>query len=360
MSSLCTACDRGVAAVWIVHSPCPLAELLLVKNEVARVHNLLERVARQRTAALMGIVNVTPNSFYDGGRYETPEAGRQRVVQLLADGADILDIGGESSKPGAPAVPAEQQLQRIGSALAEALSHDAIVSIDTASASVAHETLERGAHIINDVTCLRDPELASAVARHDAYLILSHARCHQSQMAGFSEWPDDAYEDVVLEVRGDLRAAREVAVGRGVRPERVWFDPGLGFSKNARQSIELLSRISTLTGDATPLVVGTSRKSFINALHPSAPEDRLGGTIAASLWASRAGAHVLRVHDVAVVRQALLVDTALYEARVEAEDPALGLTGTPLQEAPSQEGPSRGQAVSPASPALARAPGETT
>lgn len=332
------------SAVWIVHSPCPLAEVLLVKNDVARVHNLLSRVARQRTAALMGIVNVTPNSFYDGGQYETPEAGRQRVVQLLADGADILDIGGESSKPGAPAVPAAQQLERIGGALTEALSHDAIVSIDTASAAVANDTLARGAQIINDVTCLRDPELADAVARHDAYLILSHARCHQSQMAGFSEWPDDAYDDVVLEVRNDLRAARELAVERGVRPERVWFDPGLGFSKNARQSIELLSRISTLTGDGTPLVVGTSRKSFINALHPSAPEDRLGGTIAASLWASREGAQVLRVHDVAVVRQALLVDTALFEARMEANDPALGLSGASL----------------PVPPARAGAPGEPT
>ncbi len=275
----------------------------------------------------MGIVNVTPNSFFDGGRYEAPEAGRQRVVQLLAEGADILDIGGESSKPGAPAVSAVQQLERIGAALTEALAHDAIVSIDTANPSVADEALTRGAHIINDVTCLREPELAASVARHDAYLILSHARCHQSQMAGFSEWPDDAYEDVVEEVRGDLEAARERAVGLGVRAERVWFDPGLGFSKNARQSIELLARLAELVQGATPLVVGTSRKSFINSLHESPPEDRLGGTVAASLWASRAGAAVLRVHDVAALRQALLVDAALFAARREAGDPALGLSG---------------------------------
>src|SRR5688572_10978776 len=113
----------------------------------------------------MGIVNVTPNSFYDGGRYEAPEAGRQRVVQLLAEGADILDIGAESSKPGAPRVAAGEQLERIASALAEALEHGAIVSVDTASPAVAEAVLGRGAHIINDVTCLSEPELAGVVAR---------------------------------------------------------------------------------------------------------------------------------------------------------------------------------------------------
>jgi dihydropteroate synthase len=246
---------------------------------------------------------------------------------LLAHGADILDIGGESSKPGAPTVTADQQLERISAVFTEAQSHDAIISIDTASGAVAGHMLARGAHIINDVTCLSDEEVADAVARHDAYLILSHARCHQSQMAGFSEWPDDAYEDILLEVRADLQAARETAVQHGVRYERVWFDPGLGFSKNARQSVELLSRVGKLVDDGTPLVVGTSRKSFINSLHPSPAEDRLGGTIAASLWASREGAQVLRVHDVAAVRQALLVEAALVQARQEAEDPALGMSG---------------------------------
>jgi dihydropteroate synthase len=302
---------------------------------VARVHNLLERVSRQRTAALMGIVNVTPNSFYDGGRYETPEAGRQRVVHLLAEGADILDIGGESSKPGAPAVPPEQQIERIKGALQCALSVDALVSVDTASPAVAEHVLERGAHVINDVTCLADSELAAVVARHDAYLIISHARGHQSEMIDFSEWPDDAYADIVLEVRRDLQAARERALGRGLRPERIWFDPGLGFSKNARQTVELLSRLSELRGDDTPLCVGTGRKSFINWIHTSAPEDRLGGTIAASLWASRAGAEIVRVHDVAAVRQALAVDAALERARVEAAS-ALGggVTAVPSRESP--------------------------
>ena len=263
----------------------------------------------------MGIVNVTPNSFYDGGRYESPEAGRQRVVQLLAEGADILDIGGESSKPGAPRVAAAEQLERMSAAVDQALSQDAVVSIDTASPLVADAALERGAHIINDVTCLADPELASAVARHDAHLILSHARAHQSEMAGFSEWPDDAYGDVVADVRRELAASRDAAVARGVAPERVWFDPGIGFSKNARHSIELIARIGELVALGAPVVVGASRKSFIRTLHDSPAEERLGGSIAAALWAARAGVQVLRVHDVTAHRQALAVDSALIAGR---------------------------------------------
>ncbi len=282
------------------------------------MHNLLERVARQRTAALMGIVNVTPNSFYDGGRYEAREAGRQHVVRLLADGADIVDIGGESSKPGAPAVSARDQIDRIAAALDQAVEKSALISIDTASAEVAEHALARGAHIINDVTCSSDPELAAVVGRHDAWLIVSHARGHQSKMPGFSEWPDDAYADVVVEVRRELEAARELALASGVRPERVWLDPGLGFSKNARHSIELLARFGELVSPVAPAssggrtwVVGTGRKSFISRVHPSPPEERLGGTVAASLWASRKGAQIVRVHDVAQVRQALAVEAAL-------------------------------------------------
>ena len=259
----------------------------------------------------MGIVNVTPDSFYDGGCYETPGAARERVGRLLAEGADILDIGGESSKPGAPRISAEQQIARIQSALACAVEQGALISVDTASPAVASFALAHGAHLINDVTCLGDPELAAVVARHEAVLIVSHARAHQSQMRGFSEWPDTDYSDVAAEVRRELELARQRAVARGVRQDRVWFDPGLGFSKNARHSIELLSRVAELGADGTPLVVGAGRKSFIQKLDGSGPADRLGGTIAASVWASRRGVQVVRVHDVAAVRQALLVEAAL-------------------------------------------------
>ncbi|MEO8181258.1 MAG: dihydropteroate synthase [Deltaproteobacteria bacterium] len=278
---------------------------------MARVHDLLKQAARQRTAALMGIVNVTPDSFYDGGCYETPGAARERVGRLLAEGADILDIGGESSKPGAPRVSAEQQIERIRSALACAVELGALISVDTASPAVASFALAHGAHVINDVTCLSDPQLATVVAQHDAVLIVSHARAHQSEMRDFSEWPDADYSDVAAEVKNELALARERAVARGVRHDQVWFDPGLGFSKNARHSIELLSRVAELASDGTPVVVGAGRKSFIKELDGSGPADRLGGTIAASVWASRQGAQLVRVHDVAAVRQALLVEAAL-------------------------------------------------
>jgi dihydropteroate synthase len=315
------------------------------------VHSLSERVARRETTLLMGIVNVTPNSFYDGGRYEAPEAGRQRVVQLLAEGADILDIGGESSKPGAPRVAAEQQLERIGAALDAALAGGAVVSIDTASPRVADAVLERGAHIINDVTCLGDPELASAVAQHDGYLILSHARAHQSQMAGFSEWPDAAYGDVIADVRRELEAAREQATLRGVAPDRVWFDPGIGFSKNARHSIELIARVRELVALGAVVVVGASRKSFIRTLHESAADERLGGSIAAALWAARAGAQVLRVHDVAAHRQALAVEAGLFIAGARAPQPARDPAGAQatqaLRELAAMRGAASGAALEP-------------
>lgn len=281
---------------------------------MTRVHSLLERVARRQNPLLMGIVNVTPNSFYDGGRYEAPEAGREHVVQLLAEGADILDIGGESSRPGAERVGAEEQLRRIAPALDEALGRGAIVSVDTADPAVADAALARGACIVNDVTCLSEPELASAVARHDGYLLLSHARAHQSAMPGFSAWPDEDYPEVVGDVLRELRAARERAAARGVRVERVWFDPGLGFSKNARHTIDLLARCVELVASGAPVVIGASRKSFIDALHESPPAERLGGSLAAALWAARAGAQILRVHDVAATRQALLVEAALSRA----------------------------------------------
>ncbi|MET0413372.1 MAG: dihydropteroate synthase [Polyangiaceae bacterium] len=275
------------------------------------MHDLLQQVARQRTALLMGIVNVTPNSFFDGGRYEEPEAARSRVDALLRAGADILDIGAESTKPGAPAIAASEQIARVGSALAWAVERGALVSIDTASPEVADYALGHGAGIVNDVTCLGTPELADVVARHSAALVISHSRAPQSEMQGFSQWPDDAYADVVAEVLAELEQARSLALARGVRDDDVLFDPGIGFSKNARHSLTLLARMPELVAHGVPLVIGTGRKSFIASLDGSRPEERLGGTIASSLFAARHGAQILRVHDVAELRQALLVARAL-------------------------------------------------
>jgi dihydropteroate synthase len=171
--------------------------------------------------------------------------------------------------------------------------------------------LSLGAELVNDVSCLADVDLARVTARSGATLVLMHTRGGLGSMAGFSEYPDDGYEDVVSDVRREWCAARDRAVAAGLPAERVWFDPGIGFGKNARQSFELLRRLEELRDLGVPMVVGPSRKSFIRAVDDVGPEERLGGTIAACLWAAARGAAVLRVHDVRAVRQALSVADVL-------------------------------------------------
>jgi dihydropteroate synthase len=234
----------------------------------------------------MGVVNATPDSFYEAGRSSSSEAALARVEQLIAEGAEIADIGGESSRPGAAPVGAADQIARIEPAVAHALGTGKLqVSIDTTSPPVAERMLAMGAGFVNDVSCLADADLARVTARGHATLILMHTRGDLGSMSGFSEYPDDAYQDVVADVRREWCEARDRALKAGLTPERVWFDPGIGF--------------------------GASRKSFIRAVDDVGPEDRLGGTIAACLWCAAAGAGVLRVHDVRAVRQALSVTERL-------------------------------------------------
>jgi dihydropteroate synthase len=253
----------------------------------------------------MGVLNVTPDSFFDGGRYIEMEAARQRVDRLLAEGAAIIDIGAESSRPGAAAIPAPVQIDRLSAALHYALESGAMVSIDTTSPEVADHALGLGARIVNDVSCLADAELADVAARHDATLVLMHARGSLGAMKGFSDYPENGYADVVDDVLREWRTARDRATARGLAPANVWLDPGIGFAKNARQSFELLGRLGELTSEGVPVVVGPSRKSFIAAVDGAVADERLGGTIAACLLAAERGARVLRVHDVRAVSQAL-------------------------------------------------------
>jgi len=253
----------------------------------------------------MGVLNVTPDSFYDGGRYATEAAQRAQIDRMRGEGASIIDIGAESSRPGAEAVPAAVQLDRMAAALKHAVASGALVSVDTTSPEVAARALELGARIVNDVSCLADVELARVTARAGGTLLVMHARGPMSRQAGFSQYPEDGYGDVVADVLREWRAARERAVSAGLAPGDVWLDPGLGFANNARQSFELLARLGELLAEGAPLVVGASRKSFIASLDGSAPEERIGGSIAAGLVAVERGAAVLRVHDVLAQRQAL-------------------------------------------------------
>ena len=254
----------------------------------------------------MGVVNVTPDSFFDGGRYQEADQARAHIERLISDGSDVIDLGAESTRPGAAAIPAREQIARLDPALRHALATSALVSIDTSSAEVARYALSLGAHLINDVSCLADTDLARACAEHGAPLILMHTRGAAASMAGFSQYPDDGYGDVVEDVRREWRAARARAVAAGMSGSDVHFDPGLGFAKNARQSFALLAQLASFQSEGL-IVVGASRKSFIAAVDSAGPEQRLGGSVAACLIAVARGAGMLRVHDVREVRQALRV-----------------------------------------------------
>jgi dihydropteroate synthase len=267
---------------------------------------------RSFSPLLMGICNVTPDSFSDGGKYLTPEAARSRVDELLAEGADIVDVGGESTRPGSSPVSADEQLRRVLPVVSYA-AKKALVSIDTTSAEVARECLQAGASIVNDVSCLGDEALARVAAEYRAPFVLMHSRGPQAAMRGYSEYPDDAYPDLVTDVLREWGVAAARAEALGVERGALLMDPGLGFAKNARQSAELLRRTSELVAAAgVPVLVGASRKSFLKIADASAaPGERLGASLAAALHAAREGASVLRVHDVRATRQALALDAAM-------------------------------------------------
>jgi dihydropteroate synthase len=257
--------------------------------------------------AVMGVVNVTPDSFSDGGQFLDPAAAIEHGLQLVADGVAILDVGGESTRPGAAAVSEEEELRRVEPVVAGLAGAGAEVSIDTSKAAVATAALDAGATIVNDITALRgDPEMAALCAEREATVVLMHMLGSPRTMQD-----DPCYGDVVAEVRDFLAGRLEAALAAGIVAERVWLDPGIGFGKTAEHNFELLRRLGELDELGCPLVVGTSRKSFIGRADGSPVDERIGGTIASSVLAAAEGADVLRVHDVAEVRQALTVATAI-------------------------------------------------
>jgi dihydropteroate synthase len=255
----------------------------------------------------MGVVNVTPDSFSDGGLYFDADAAVAHGIELAEQGAELLDVGGESTRPGAEVVSAEDEIARtepVVAALAEA-GHE--VSIDTSKVAVAEAALDAGATIVNDVTAMRaEPEIGALCAERGAGLILMHM---QGDPRTMQENP--TYDDVVDDVRSFLVERLEAAIAAGVAEERVWLDPGIGFGKDLGHNLELLRRLGELRSIGRPLVIGASRKSFIGKIDGSDVGDRLGGTIAASVLAAAEGADVLRVHDVAEVAQAVRVADAI-------------------------------------------------
>jgi dihydropteroate synthase len=256
---------------------------------------------------LMGVVNVTPDSFSDGGLYLDPEKAIRHGVELVEAGAAILEVGGESTRPGAEEVAAEEELRRVVPVIEGLAEVDAEISVDTSKAAVAEAALDAGAVIVNDVTALRgDAAMAGLCAERGATVILMHMAGSPRTM---QEHP--SYDDVVAEVKAFLAERLQAALAAGIAAERIWLDPGIGFGKTAEHNLELLRRLSELAELGRPLVIGTSRKSFIGRLDGSGANERLGGTIASSILAAVEGAEVLRVHDVAEVGQALTVARAI-------------------------------------------------
>jgi dihydropteroate synthase len=254
----------------------------------------------------MGVVNVTPDSFSDGGLYLDPEAAIAHGRELVADGAAILDVGGESTRPGAEVVSAEEEVARVVPVIT-GLAGSVAVSVDTSKLAVAEAAIDAGASIVNDVTALRgSPEVGALCAERRAGLVLMHLPGDPRTRQG-----SPAYDDVVDDVKAFLVERLEVAAGAGVDEERVWLDPGIGFGKTLEHNLELLRRLGELRELGRPLVVGTSRKSFIGKVDGSEVGDRLGGTIASSVLAMAEGADVLRVHDVAEAAQAVRVADAI-------------------------------------------------
>lgn len=256
---------------------------------------------------IMGVVNVTPDSFSDGGLYFDAAAAIAHGEELAAAGAAILDVGGESTRPGAEEVALDEELRRVAPVIEGLAGSDAQISVDTSKAAVAEAALDAGATIVNDVTALRgDPEMAALCAERGATVVLMHMLGTPPTMQ-----KNPVYVDVVDEVKAFLAERFEAAIAIGIGERRIWLDPGIGFGKTAEHNMELLRRLSELRDLGCPLVVGTSRKGFIGKVDGSAASERLGGTIASSVLAAAEGADVLRVHDVAEVGQALAVATAI-------------------------------------------------
>jgi len=255
---------------------------------------------------LMGVVNVTPDSFSDGGLFLDAKAAIEHGRELAEQGAEILDVGGESTRPGAEEVSADEERARV-EPVVRGLADTATVSIDTSKAVVAEAALEAGASIVNDVTALRhDPEIGALCAEREAGLILMHMQGDPRTMQA-----NPVYDDVVDDVKAFLAQRLQVAVDAGVEEERVWLDPGIGFGKTLEHNLELLRRLPELRELGRPLVVGASRKSFIGRIDGSSVGERVGGSIASGVLAAAEGADVLRVHDVAETAQALTMAGAV-------------------------------------------------
>jgi len=269
--------------------------------------DVLRRLLTKERTLVMGVVNVTPDSFSDGGRFLDPRAAIAQARRLAAEGADILDIGAESTRPygGAVRVTGEEERARLATVLPEVIALGRPVSIDTMKAAIAAWAIDLGAAIVNDVWGLqRDPDMARVVAERGIPVILMHNR----EAA-------DAAIDIVADVTAFFERSLDIAARAGIARERIVLDPGIGFGKTPQQSITCIARLSAFRTFGLPLLVGASRKRFIHTITPSEPMERIGGSLAAHLLAVENGAAIVRAHDVGPTVQALAVAAAIRQAQ---------------------------------------------
>jgi len=265
--------------------------------------------------AIMGVLNVTPDSFSDGGRYLDPERAVARGLEMIEQGAEMIDVGGESTRPGSRPVDESEELRRVVPVIERlAANEEALISVDTTKPPVARAALEAGAGMINDVSTLRQgDELAETAAAGGAELVVMHSRKRPEDMQD-----EIRYEDIVREVSQELEEAARRAERAGVPPDRIWIDPGIGFAKTAEHNVELLARIGDLAALGYRVIVGPSRKSFIGRLTGAPVDDRLGGTAAAVTAAVMGGARAVRVHDVGMMKQAAAIAGEIARRRGDA------------------------------------------
>jgi dihydropteroate synthase len=269
-------------------------------------HPVLRSLLSRPVPAVMGVLNVTPDSFSDGGQFIAPEQALAQARRMIAKGADIIDIGGESTRPyGAQPVTAEEKRKRLQPILADVVALGVPVSIDSMKSSVVAWALDTGAVIANDVWGLqRDPDMAEQVANRAAPVIVMHNR--DSADAGL---------DIMKDIAEFFERSLEIAAKAGIATGNIVLDPGIGFGKTQEQSIMVLARLQEFKTFNLPILVGASRKRFIDTIVPSPPQNRLGGSIAAHLIAAKGGAQIIRTHDVAETAQALRVAAAIEDKR---------------------------------------------
>jgi dihydropteroate synthase len=259
---------------------------------------------------IMGILNVTPDSFSDGGRWLDPALAAEHALAMHQDGAAIIDVGGESTRPGADDVPADEEIRRtIPVVQAIRRQSDVFISIDTHKAAVAAAALDAGADIVNDISALSDADMAGLVAARSCPVVLMHMQGRPRTMQ-----QNPTYEHVVADVCRRLRQAVQQAVEAGVDPEQILVDPGIGFGKTVAHNLTLLARLKELRSLGRPILVGTSRKSFIGKILDAEVDNRLMGSVATCVWARAQGAAVFRVHDVAETAAALQITAAIQSA----------------------------------------------